>query len=118
MARIPHTGRQQPTRTGRELQQELRRTQREVEANRDTEAAKQGTTLGATVLFPLAIDPPSGFWRANGQTPLRQRLPELFAEIGEGFGAGDGATTFALPDLGALEPGSYGYWIYAGRPRD
>lgn len=86
--------------------------------DRAARQAIQGVTLAATVLFPTGVLPPENYWLCDGQTPARQRLPEVFAEIGETFGAGDGATTFALPDLTAAAPANYSYWIWAGRARD
>jgi len=45
----------------------------------------------------LAIVPP-GFKYCDGSTLSRTGFAALFAVIGESYGAGDGATTFALPD--------------------
>jgi len=42
---------------------------------------------------------PTGFLKANGALVSRTTYSSLYAAIGTTFGAGDGATTFALPDL-------------------
>lgn len=42
---------------------------------------------------------PSGYLWANGQTISRTTYADLFAVLGEAFGAGDGMTTFGTPDL-------------------
>lgn len=43
--------------------------------------------------------PPSGWLKANGALVSRTTYAALFAAIGTTYGAGDGSTTFALPDL-------------------
>lgn len=52
-----------------------------------------------TVLWFAANSPPSGFLKANGAAVSRTTYAALFAVIGTTFGAGDGSTTFKLPDL-------------------
>lgn len=42
---------------------------------------------------------PPGWLKANGALVSRSAYPALFAAIGTRFGAGDGETTFKLPDL-------------------
>lgn len=42
---------------------------------------------------------PTGWLKANGALVSRTTYAALFAAIGTTFGAGDGSTTFALPDL-------------------
>lgn len=42
---------------------------------------------------------PEGWLACNGATISRTAYAALFAAIGTTYGAGDGATTFALPDL-------------------
>ena len=42
---------------------------------------------------------PSGYLKANGAAVSRITYSNLFAAIGTTFGAGDGPTTFNLPDL-------------------
>lgn len=42
---------------------------------------------------------PTGWLRCNGALISRVNFPRLFSVIGTTYGAGDGSTTFALPDL-------------------
>jgi phage-related tail fiber protein len=42
---------------------------------------------------------PAGFLKANGAAVSRSTYADLFAAIGTTYGAGDGSTTFNLPDL-------------------
>jgi hypothetical protein len=51
--------------------------------------------------------PPSGFAAAQGQLLPVSSNDALFSILGTTFG-GDGRTTFALPDLRAVEPNSFG----------
>lgn len=46
-----------------------------------------------------AVTPPTGWLKANGAAVSRAAYPVLFAAIGTTFGAGDGYTTFNIPDL-------------------
>lgn len=51
-----------------------------------------------TVAFFAANTTPQGWLKANGATISRAAYAALFAAIGTTYGAGDGATTFTLPD--------------------
>ncbi len=53
---------------------------------------------GTVVMFATPV-PPSGFLKANGAAVSRTTFARLFAVLGTSFGAGDGASTFNLPDL-------------------
>lgn len=57
-----------------------------------------GVPPGLLVPFSGGAEP-SGWLFANGQAVLRSQYPGLFARIGTTFGAGDGSTTFNVPDL-------------------
>lgn len=46
-----------------------------------------------------ATSAPAGWLKANGAAISRASYAALFAVIGTTFGAGDGSTTFNLPDL-------------------
>lgn len=52
-----------------------------------------------SILVTAAGGPPIGYLHANGAAVSRNVYPHLFAAIGTRFGAGDGSTTFNLPDL-------------------
>jgi microcystin-dependent protein len=47
---------------------------------------------------------PTGYLLCNGQAVSRTTYATLFAVIGVTFGAGDGSTTFLVPDLGGRVP--------------
>jgi microcystin-dependent protein len=53
--------------------------------------------VGASVGFYLN-SPPAGWLKENGAAVSRTTYAALFAIIGTAFGAGDGSTTFNLPD--------------------
>lgn len=58
----------------------------------------QLTPAGAVQAFARAA-PPTGWLRCNGAAVSRTTYNKLFTAIGTTFGAGDGSTTFNLPDL-------------------
>lgn len=52
------------------------------------------------MIFPYAgSSAPSGFLLCNGQAVSRTTYSSLFTLIGTSYGAGDGSTTFNVPDL-------------------
>lgn len=55
--------------------------------------------LVSQVCFFAKNTAPAGFLACNGALVSRTTYSALFAEIGTTYGAGDGSTTFALPDL-------------------
>lgn len=55
--------------------------------------------MAGEILHVAGSVPPSGTLAANGQTISRATYANLFAAIGVTFGAGDGSTTFLVPDL-------------------
>lgn len=57
------------------------------------------TMLTGQVAFFATENPPTGWLKANGAELSRTTYAGLFAVIGTTFGAGDGSTTFNLPDL-------------------
>lgn len=52
-----------------------------------------------TIISVAGSAVPTGFLKANGAVVLRTAYPNLFSAIGTLYGAGDGATTFGLPDM-------------------
>lgn len=52
-----------------------------------------------TVIHVCTASAPAGWLKANGAAVSRSTYATLFAAIGTTFGAGDGSTTFTLPDL-------------------
>ena len=62
-----------------------------------------GVPLGA--ILPLAHNStlPSGYLLCDGSAVSRTMFPDLFAAIGTTYGAGDGSTTFNVPDYNTAE---------------
>lgn len=61
-------------------------------------AAALAVPSGALLQWPTA-SAPTGFLLCNGATVSRTIYAALFAVVGTTFGAGDGSTTFTLPDF-------------------
>lgn len=57
-----------------------------------------GAQVGDVKFWPAGSAPP-GWLKANGAAVSRAAYAALFAVIGTTYGAGDGSTTFNLPDL-------------------
>lgn len=80
--------------------------------------AGDGVPVG-TIVWSAATTAPNGYLLCNGATVGRSTYAALFAAIGTTYGAGDGSTTFALPNLigrvmwGGTSPGQY---LAAGLP--
>ena len=77
----------------------------------------------AGVIIPFAgTSVPTGYLLCNGAAVSRTNYANLFAAIGTLYGAGDGSTTFNLPDArdrvlqGASGGHSAGSYIAAGLP--
>ncbi len=51
------------------------------------------------IIFFARNTPPAGYLKANGSAVSRTTYAALFAAIGTVFGAGNGSTTFNLPDM-------------------
>jgi microcystin-dependent protein len=62
-----------------------------------------GVPLGA--ILPLAHNStiPAGYLLCDGSAVSRTMFPDLFAAIGTTYGAGDGSTTFNVPDYNAAK---------------
>jgi phage-related tail fiber protein len=60
--------------------------------------APGGTPAGSVLWFAMQI-PPNGYLACNGQAVSRTTYLTLFQAIGTVFGAGDGSSTFNIPDL-------------------
>ena len=59
----------------------------------------------AGVIMPFAgIRVPAGYLPCDGRAVSRTTYATLFGVIGTTYGAGDGSTTFALPNLGGRVP--------------
>ncbi len=64
----------------------------------DIGAAALASPTGGVSYF-AASSAPTGYLKANGATVSRSTYSALFAVVGEVYGAGDGSTTFEVPDL-------------------
>lgn len=62
-------------------------------------AAAESVNPVGTVIFYAKSTVPTGYLKANGAAVSRTAYAALFAVLGTVFGAGDGATTFNVPDL-------------------
>ena len=69
------------------------------DANNNANTRQLKSELVGEVAFFARQSPPSGWLKANGAAVSRTTYDALFAAIGTIFGAGDGRTTFNLPDL-------------------
>ncbi len=70
-----------------------------VGASQYFNALKGVVTQPGALMYYAASSAPSGWLKANGAAVSRTTYATLFAAIGTTFGAGDGSTTFNLPDL-------------------
>lgn len=61
--------------------------------------AAQDLTPAGTVIWTARSTAPTGYLKANGAAVSRSTYAALFSAISTTYGAGDGSTTFNLPDL-------------------
>ena len=64
-------------------------------------SASENNRVGEVTHFAMATPPP-GYLKRNGAAVSRTTYSALFAKIGTLYGAGDGSTTFNLPDSRAV----------------
>lgn len=62
-------------------------------------AARSAGVEAGTVAYFAQAAAPSGWLSCDGTTVSRTTYADLFAAIGTTYGAGNGTTTFTLPDL-------------------
>jgi microcystin-dependent protein len=65
----------------------------------DVTSAVASASPAGNVSFFAMSSAPSGWIKANGAAVSRSTYSALFSAIGTTFGAGDGSTTFNVPDL-------------------
>lgn len=70
----------------------------DIEELTQAQAAELSSHAGQVGWFAMN-SAPGGWLKANGALVSRTTYAALFSAIGTTFGAGDGSTTFALPDL-------------------
>lgn len=73
-----------------------------------------GVPAGSTFWFPVATAP-AGFQALDGSAVSRSANPNLFTMIGTTYGAGDGSTTFNVPDWRGRTPVGYDAANVTGR---
>lgn len=74
-----------------------------------TESQKDFLAAVTGMMFLYAASSaPTGFLLCNGQAVSRTTYADLFAIIGTTWGAGDGSTTFNVPDMRGSVPLGYG----------
>lgn len=98
---IPFRGRQPQTPEGRDLQREIEYLRKELNAQTEVD---QRVRLGMTVVFPDGLTPEERWLYCDGTEVSRSAYRDLFEAIGTTHGAGDGSSTFNLPDFTASEP--------------
>ena len=64
----------------------------------------QGVAMTGTIAMWPAVSPPGGWLICDGSAVSRTQFPGLFAIISTTFGAGDGSSTFNLPDMRGVFP--------------
>ena len=65
--------------------------------------AGDGVPLGAIIAYSANGELPTGYLLCDGAAVSRTMYPDLFAAIGTTYGAGDGSTTFNVPDYNAAK---------------
>jgi microcystin-dependent protein len=70
----------------------------ELESAVDELDGSSGHIIGQVIDY-LGTDVPTGYLLCNGQAISRTTYATLFGKLGTRFGAGDGSTTFNLPDF-------------------
>lgn len=81
---------------------DLRQLSQALKANFRAAEKSLGATvpLGGMIDYASAAEPTDGIWKfPNGQAISRTNYAALFQLIGTTYGAGDGSTTFNLPDV-------------------
>ena len=70
-----------------------------------------------TIIFHSASTAPSGYIKANGAIISRSAYSALFNTLGTTYGAGDGSTTFQIPDMRGQFPRGFddGAGVDSGR---
>lgn len=66
-------------------------------------SSADGMPIGAIIHYASNGDIPSGYLLCDGAAVSRTMFPDLFAAIGTTYGAGDGSTTFNVPDYNTAQ---------------
>jgi hypothetical protein len=77
------------------------------------------TSPVGTVDYYLGATIPNGYLKSHGQNVSRTDYASLYSTIGTTYGAGNGSTTFALPNLHSIPTnGLVGWWPFNGNAND
>lgn len=68
------------------------------------ETSNEQVPIGSVVMWCGGTPVPAGWLRCDGQLISRTTYADLYAITGDGWGAGDGTTTFQLPDTRGVFP--------------
>lgn len=97
--------------------------QEQARLNINAMSADTSPSIPTGSLLPFAgIEVPDGYLLCNGAEISRTDYASLFAVIGEKWGAGDGSTTFTLPNFndrfieGTTDTSKVGQYLEAGAP--
>ena len=82
---------------GDQLNESMDLIDSQMKRNADDIAGFQGNPTGTVIDFAGTVEP-SGYLFCYGQTLSRTTYADLFGVIGTTYGAGDGSTTFLVPD--------------------
>lgn len=63
-----------------------------------TDSLEEAAPVGSIVMWPVSIAP-TGWLLCDGSAVSRSTYADLFALLDDDYGAGDGSTTFNLPDF-------------------
>ena len=89
-------------------------------AQSSADAAQNSVPTGTVIAFAANSEPPGSYLLCNGAAVSRTTYAKLFSVISTTYGAGDGSTTFNLPELtdGRFIEGSHhaGDYFSAGLP--
>jgi microcystin-dependent protein len=75
-----------------------------INSNWDTVDANVGTIPSGAIMFYGGNSPPNGWYVCDGSAKNRTTDANLFTIFGTTYGAGDGSTTFNLPNGGSRTP--------------
>jgi microcystin-dependent protein len=64
----------------------------------------QFAPIGSVMIYPSATPPSASYLLCNGQAVSRSTYATLFTLVGTAFGAGDGSTTFNVPNFNSSAP--------------
>ena len=88
----------------RKMRSDTRAVREEVDAVEAELDALITVPTGAILIWPASSLPTGGYLECDGSAISRTTYSGLFAVIGTTWGAGDGSTTFNLPDLRGRAP--------------